>query len=472
MRISRYKGDNVGQREPRSIRSRASPVFRIGAWRVDPPLDEISKDGTSVKLEPRTMRLLLCLAENAGQVLSVDELLDQVWKDVIVTPNSVYHAVAELRRVFGDDPKEPSYIANVLRRGYRLVAPVAPWVDAPPVLAAGTLANTSATDPENTPAAVTRRLSFGIAPIVALVAALALSYVTADRLWLSKGNIAVDYPRSAANTIASDKSIAVLPFVDMSANKDQQYFADGMAEEIIDRLSKVPEMYVPARTSSFYFRDKATKIPDIAHELNVAHVLEGSLRKSGSHLRITAQLVRADNGYHIWSQSFDRELDDVFKVQDEIADAVVRALKVSLLEGTAAPPIPTTSTEAYTLYLQARSIARRAGPADYEEAISYLRRALKLDPNFAAAWAALANDRIDDFIWPESTPDEEVRAETRNAAEQAVKLDPNCRMATSRWPGSWSTSIGAGTLRRSNPAAHSRSTPETPMRLGIGAISP
>src|SRR5579863_2580208 len=105
-------------------------VIRIGAWRVDPALDEISRDGTTVKLEPRAMRVLLCLAEHAGQVVSVDQLLDAVWKDVIVTPDSVYQAVAGLRRAFGDTSKEPAYIANVLRRGYRLVAPVAPWVDA------------------------------------------------------------------------------------------------------------------------------------------------------------------------------------------------------------------------------------------------------------------------------------------------------------------------------------------------------
>jgi TolB-like protein/Tfp pilus assembly protein PilF len=236
---------------------------------------------------------------------------------------------------------------------------------------------------------------------------------------------AVEYVRTPASIAVSDKSIAVLPFVDMSEKKDQEYFADGMAEEIIDRLSKVSELYVPARTSSFYFRGKATKIPDIARELNVAHVLEGSLRKSGNHLRITAQLVRADNGYHEWSETFDRELDDVFKVQDEIAGAVVRALKVSLLEGAATRPNPTSSTEAYTLYLQARSIALRAGQADYETAIDYLQRALKLDPKFAAAWAELANVRIDDFLWHASTPYEQVRAEAQNAAGYAVKIDPN-----------------------------------------------
>src|SRR5271167_2891030 len=125
------------------MKSPDNHVIRIGAWRVDPALDEISKDGNTVKLEPKTMRLLVCLAEHAGQVLSVEQLLDRVWRDVVVTPNSLYHAVAELRRVLGDDPKEPSYIVNVLRRGYRLVAPVAPWVDAPAVLAAEPPATTS-----------------------------------------------------------------------------------------------------------------------------------------------------------------------------------------------------------------------------------------------------------------------------------------------------------------------------------------
>src|SRR6267378_1635759 len=169
-------------------------LLRIGAWRVDPTLDEISRDGTSVKLEPRTMGLLVCLAEHAGEVVSVEQLLDEVWRDVIVTPNSVYHAVAELRRVLGDDPKEPSYIANVLRRGYRLVAPVGPWVDAPAVPVAGAPATTSptATTP---PAAATIRWAlrpFGIALVVAVVVMLALGYFVADRLWLSKRNGAVE----------------------------------------------------------------------------------------------------------------------------------------------------------------------------------------------------------------------------------------------------------------------------------------
>ncbi len=380
------------------MKSPDNHLLRIGAWRVDPTLDEISSDGKSAKLEPRTMRLLVCLAEHAGQVVSVEQLLDEVWKDVVVTPNSVYRAVAELRRVLGDDSKEPTYIVNVLRRGYRLVAPVAPWVDAPAVLATDPPATTS-TATTAPPAAGTTRSPlrlFGIAAGVGLAAML--TYFVADKLWLSKRTSAVDYARTPAGTVVSNKSIAVLPFVDMSEKKDQEYFADGKAEEIIDRLSTVPELYVPARTSSFYFRGKATKIPDIGRELNVAHVLEGSLRKSGNHLRITAQLVRADNGYHVWSETFDRQLDDIFKVQDEIADAVVKALRISLLEGEPPRATPTSSTEAYTLYLQARSIAAgRAADTDYVAAIKYLRQAVTLDPKFASAWAALANIFVDEY---------------------------------------------------------------------------
>jgi TolB-like protein len=125
----------------------------------------------------------------------------------------------------------------------------------------------------------------------------------------------------------------VLPFVDMSEKKDQEYFSDGLSEELIDILTKVSDLRVPARTSSFYFKGKSEDIPTIARRLLVAHVLEGSVRKSGNHMRITVQLVRADTGYHVWSQTYDRQVDDIFKVQDEIAGAVVKALKISLVGG-------------------------------------------------------------------------------------------------------------------------------------------
>jgi TolB-like protein/Tfp pilus assembly protein PilF len=230
-------------------------------------------------------------------------------------------------------------------------------------------------------------------------------------------------PPAAAPEI-TDKSIAVLPFVDMSEKKDQEYFSDGLSEELIDMLTKVPELRVPARTSSFYFKGKQATVPEIAKALGVADVLEGSVRKSGNRLRITVQLVRADNGYHLWSETYDRQLDDIFKVQDEIAGAVVKVLKVSLLEGQTPRVAPTTNTEAYTLYLQGRSFWQRHSAADNKKAADYLRHALELDRMFAPAWAVLAVVVQDDFVIYSTSSYQKARAEAFPAAEQALKLDP------------------------------------------------
>ena len=164
------------------------------------------------------------------------------------------------------------------------------------------------------------------------IAAAAFAVLAASGLALMGAPTPMPQDASARAVSVSDKSIAVLPFVDMSEKKDQEYFADGMVEEILNLLSKVPELHVPARTSSFYFKGRQSTIAGISHALGVAHVLEGSVRKSGNHLRISAQLVQADNGYQVWSESYDRNLDDdILKVQDEIASAVVAALKISLL---------------------------------------------------------------------------------------------------------------------------------------------
>ena len=348
-------------------------VLRIGALRVDPAIDEICAGGTTIKLEPRTMRLLVCLARHAGQVVSVEQLLDEVWNDVVVNPDSVYQAVAMLRRVLGDDAKAPTYIVNVLRRGYRLVAPVAPWVDEPAVAQAGSPVITST---------------------------------------VTTGPIA-------------DKSIAVLPFVNISGDKSNEYFSDGLSEELINLLTKIRELRVPARTSSFFFKGKQATIAEIAKALGVAYVLEGSVRKSGNTIRITAQLVRVDDGCHVWSETFNRQLDDIFKVQDEIAGSVVKALKVSLLEREEPRATTSANREAYTLYLHGQSMSFSATlPADAKRAIDYLQQSLKLDPGFAPAWAALAKTLAADFGTFGTLPYEETHAQAHEAANQALSLDP------------------------------------------------
>jgi TolB-like protein/Tfp pilus assembly protein PilF len=192
----------------------------------------------------------------------------------------------------------------------------------------------------------------------------------------------------APATTRDDRSVAVLPFVDMSAARDQEYFADGISEEVLNLLAQVPQLRVIARTSSFSFKGKDLGIAEIAETLNVANVLEGSVRKSGDKLRITAQLVRASDSSHLWSQTYDRELTDVFAVQDEIAAAVVEQLKVTLLGG--APKARATNPQAYALFLQAQEISRQYNAASLEQAIALYRQALTIDPAYAPAWNGLA----------------------------------------------------------------------------------
>ncbi len=276
-----------------------------------------------------------------------------------------------------------------------------------------------------------RRILFALGAAIAAV----LAYTIIDKFLLSKRvdnqrSLATPLPTpgagSAVATAVPEKSVAVLPFIDMSEKKDQEYFSEGLSEELIDLLSKVSALRVPARTSSFYFKDRSEDIPTIAHRLMVAHVLEGSVRKAGDHVRITVQLVRADNGYHLWSQTYDRKLDDIFKVQDDIASAVVAALKVSLLGEQTPRATPTSNSEAYTLYLQAKSVYWNGNThADSERAFVLLRKALKLDPGFARGWATLSMFRCGDALYFDTGLDTQGRLEAHDAAARALKLDPN-----------------------------------------------
>src|SRR5688572_10321863 len=208
-----------------------------------------------------------------------------------------------------------------------------------------------------------------------------------------KGNAPVATPMSAtpSPTVAAAahaKSIAVLPFADMSAAKNQQYMGDGMAEESLNLLAQVPELKVIARTSSFAFKGQNIQIDEIAKRLNVAHVLEGSVRTSGNQLRVTAKLVRASDSTQLWSSKYDRPLDDIFVVQDEIAKAVVTELKIKLLGAVATAKV--RKPEAFALFLKARHIGQQLTPLAYEQSISLYRQAIELDPDYAAAWEGLA----------------------------------------------------------------------------------
>jgi TolB-like protein/lipoprotein NlpI len=185
-----------------------------------------------------------------------------------------------------------------------------------------------------------------------------------------------------------DKSIAVLPFVNMSEDRGNEYFADGLSEELLNMMVKIPELRVAARTSSFSFKDKDLTISEIARELNVSHVLEGSVRKSGNKVRITAQLIKADDGFHLWSENFDRTLDDIFVVQDEIASEVTRALEVTLLGKSQTDH--RIDPEAYSLGLKGLYFLQQRGKENSEKSVAALLQAIELEPGYAWAWQLLS----------------------------------------------------------------------------------
>jgi len=291
------------------------------------------------------------------------------------------------------------------------VAPAPPSAGPPPPAAAPTRMAT-----------VPTRLR--LIAVIAVAAGL-LAALIAWQLWrMFTGTPTARGPALAgAAAFGAEKSIAVLPFADMSEKHDQEYFSDGLAEELIDALTRVPNLRVPARTSSFSFKGRATTIGEIAHTLGVTHVLEGSVRKSADHMRITAQLVRADNGYHLWSQTYDRDVRDIFAVQDDIAHAVVEQLRITLLGSDAVAPKQTVGTEAHNLYLQARYLTDRDTPADLDHAVLLYQQALALEPNYAPAWAWLAYCHVRRVAQGLDTTGAGFTKAT-TAARRAIAIDP------------------------------------------------
>lgn len=349
--------------------------FRVADWLVSPKLSRISKDDQVVTVKQKSMAVLTCLADANGEVVSRNEIMDSVWPGMAVTDDVLTQSIVELRKAFDDDAKSPQVIETIPRVGFRMLTMVSPATTASRAKSAANL-DTKPVPPDTrerpSPSAASRNLLLTAGAML-----FAGAVVWALFEWREIG-------RDPVITIEEQPSIAVLPFVNMSDDPDNEHFSDGLSEEIIILLTGIPNLKVIGRTSSFAFKGKNEDLRVIGTTLGVQTILEGSVRKSGDRLRITAQLVKVEDGAHIWAQTYDRTMRDIFAVQDNVAAAVIDALQIHV--GTVpSRGRPTESAEAYALFLKARAAVN----AFESQAIALFQKAIELDPNFAEAYEML-----------------------------------------------------------------------------------
>jgi TolB-like protein/lipoprotein NlpI len=289
-------------------------------------MNVISGEGETRHLENRLMQTLVFLAENQGDVITREEFFESVWQGRVVNEEALSRAISLLRTALHDNAHSPEYIQTIPGVGYRLIANVV--------------------DSDSVP------------------------------------------HEQSSESKAPPNSIAVLPFVNLSSDPDNEYFSDGISEEILNVLAQVDNFKVVGRTSAFAFKGKNEDLRTIGKKLGVSHVLEGSIRKAGIKVRITAQLIKADDGYHLWSMNFDKTLEDIFAVQDEIAEAVVTALKDRLLGDKR--KTRETKTEAYALYLQARYFLRSGQGEIIQKALDLFKQVVAIDADYVPAWVGIS----------------------------------------------------------------------------------
>jgi TolB-like protein/DNA-binding winged helix-turn-helix (wHTH) protein/Flp pilus assembly protein TadD len=375
------------------------------------------RDNEPVPLTGKCFETLLVLIEHSSETVSKDVLMKTVWPDTFVEESNLTQHISMLRKALGESPQDRLYIVTVPGQGYRFVAEVREVAELSELesdVAAMPEPRTVAPGPVASPAPDgIRRLTLAVVFVVLFLVAV-VGY-----LWPRSGH-------KSGNPPSTDSaSIAVLPFADLSHSKDEEYFSDGLSEELINHLARVPGLKVVARSSAFQFKGKNEDLRLVGQKLGVANILEGSVRREGNRVRITTDLTKADDGFQLWSETYDRQIGDIFAVQDEIARAVTKTLQVRLLAPPGGPTLRGTDPEAYQAYLQGQYFFRRGeDKADLEKALAYADQAIKLDVHFARA-RALRSDVLNTMATIGLLPRKKGFDAARKDAEEAVTLDPN-----------------------------------------------
>jgi TolB-like protein/DNA-binding winged helix-turn-helix (wHTH) protein/Tfp pilus assembly protein PilF len=381
--------------------------FQLGPWLVQPSLNSIAGANQSKRLEPKAMRVLVCLSNHAGEVVTKERLLAEVWPDTFVTDDVLLRCISELRKALEDDAREPRFIQTITKSGYRIIAAVTPAAAAAPQK------NGHA---EAAPGVSGRRLWVG-----------ALGAVTLLALLLGAGYLAWQRfrPSPAPERPAT---LAVLPFQNLSDDPEQEYFSDGLTEEMITQLAQLePErLKVIARSTAMLYKQTAKTVDQIGRELNASYLLEGTVRREGQRVRITAQLIRVSDQIHTWADSYDRELGGILSAQAEVARSIAAQIRITLGAGAAshlaaARPV---NPDAYVACLKGRFYMNKATREGFQKATELFQEAVRLDPAYAPAWMGLGNTYRFRGTWMGDMRPKEAFPEAKQMLARALDLDP------------------------------------------------
>jgi TolB-like protein/Flp pilus assembly protein TadD/DNA-binding winged helix-turn-helix (wHTH) protein len=420
----------------------ASAGYQVEDLIIDLGQERVLRGAIDIPLPHLSFELLLALVRAAPDLVTFDQLSERVWAGLVITPETISQRVKLVRDALGDDPHAPRYIAGVRGRGYRMVASVRPLADrrrAATVLQAGrpqagapaaeararaAPATSTATAPPGTPGGGRRRFAWlGGAAVIALLLAIPWALTR----YLRPARTAAVPVTAALALLQPPHTIAVLPLVDMSPSGGNAYLGDGLAQELSARLARIRGLRVAARTSAFAFKERSADVRTIAQTLGVRHVLEGSVRREGDHLRVTAQLIDAASGFNVWSQTYDRTWQDLLPIEDDLARSIIGALQVVLSSELAqrVEQPPTTQLAAFDLYLAGLAkLHGPAGAAQLAEADDIFRQALAHDPRFALAYAGLCQRYS---IGYDQSRDPALVSQAELACSQALKLDDSLR---------------------------------------------
>ena len=388
-----------------------SRTYRFAAFELDLRSGELLKEGRRLRLQEQPFQVLRLLIANAGEVVTREELRQQLWPEgaFVDFDHGLNKAVNRLRELLSDSAERPRYIETLPRRGYRFIAPVELAEDAHVLSGMPSVATIA-------PAALSKATSKPRKRPLWVAVSCAAVLVVSGLAWYA-------HNRSAQPTPV--QSIVVLPLENLSGDASQEYFADGLTEALITDLGKIGELRVISRTSAMHYKGTRRTLPEIARELNVDAVIEGAVLRSGDRVRITAQLVRAASDQHLWAEEFQGEVRDVLALQSQVARAIAAQIRVTLMQQqTPLASARTINPEAYEYYLKGRyNFSERWSKEGYDNAIRYFEMAIQKDPNYAPAYAGLAHGYALGVFQGQELPSRDAWSKAAAAAKKALELD-------------------------------------------------